>query len=195
MVESVFDYLQNPLTDLSDCKFFSQENYEQVKKLLSVFGGIYFYKKRILKRLVTSLTPALNLSQPPFTVTKEFCVKAYMHDCGKLFISRGAIIKLSKVSLLSVICHELAHLWLAKEAEYGKLKEINKAFIEKFKGTENVTPLTPIEFYATYYSIKLLEDFLGLNLSKRIIKNLNGVIENLKVKLNDYLILIKGLKN
>ena len=63
----------------------------------------------------------------------------------------------AKDFITCIVLHEAAHAILAAMDNYGELKALDRAFFERFNQKDAVA-ISPIEYYATLYSIEMLED-------------------------------------
>ena len=91
-------------------------------------------------------------------LTPDLTPKAYMRDGGDMFFSLGALLTRSSTVTLSVLCHELAHMWLSQQDFYKGLKEINRQFQEQYSSHTDAELLSPIELYAMVVSVIFMQD-------------------------------------
>ncbi len=194
MLKTLDEYLQNPYATQLGKEFFTASALKEIKNILSPLGRIWIYKLKCLKRLLAELNGKIALSDNFLVVERSLKVKAYMHDNGTLTLSQGCLLKLSTVAFIRILCHELAHMYMANAQDYAQVKALNRQFLERFKTTPNLTPLTPIEFYAVQYSVTILSEIGNLDLQKGIKKRLSEILDAEKVKLTDYEKLIKALQ-
>lgn len=109
-----------------------------VKQILSYFCNEY------IKASVTLELPLL------------LTEKAYMTDAGEMAISRYFLYRAGGQRVLKILLHEVAHWWLAKQRDYGRLLQLDQAF--RKGNRECILPLvlSPIEMFATKLECEIM---------------------------------------
>lgn len=129
---SLNGYLENPLAIQLDFCVNSDLAIDELKKLASRTYDFPILRWRLIKKINKLLISEKVF--PDFTIylTKSLTPKAYMKDCGEIYISLGALLFRSSLVTLKVLCHELSHLWLSNQPFYGRLKSVDKEFKQKY---------------------------------------------------------------
>ena len=83
---------------------------------------------------------------------------AYMTDKGDVCFSSASICRGTGAFVLKLVLHEAAHLWLREQADYDKLKALQKAVRAQYQTPH--ADFLPIEYYAVSLSVKMLEMLL-----------------------------------
>ncbi len=187
-------YIKNPLLFPFDINTEKVGDIKSFQKFFSVFGNSILIKRRNLKKTVQELIQSNALKPFEFKTIFELRSKAFMKDEGCIYFSLGLLITKSPTVLLSVFCHELAHVFLSRQSNYEDLKKLNKEFKEKFNSVKEVNLLSPIEVFAMLLSVNLMEE-IQKHISKDKYKNKFGkIIREEYQKLNCIEKKIKTLK-
>lgn len=108
--------------------------------------------------------------------------RAYMKDSGDLYLSRGFLVRHSPLVVLSVFCHELAHIKLSQTPEYPEIKCLQRAFKIRFADERLCEVMSPIEMYAVEISLRLLKDLLTEASTPRQRRQLRRIIADIEKK-------------
>ncbi|MBQ7415954.1 MAG: hypothetical protein IJW14_02825 [Oscillospiraceae bacterium] len=109
--------------------------------------------------------------------------EAYMNDAGQVYLSAGLLATSSAMTVLSVYCHELAHIKLSQREDYPAIKALQREFKQHFKHHKQCELLSPIEFYAMLISRPLLSAMAENAHSDRQKKKLARLQEDLEQKI------------
>ena len=109
---------------------------------------------------------------------------AYIEDFGRLTLSIGVLRSRTSPVVLSVLCHELGHMWLSQQDFYPTLKEVNRQFKERCADVGYCELLSPIELYAMDLSVKIMESVLSFAKDTEQKNRLFELIEQEKEKIN-----------
>lgn len=129
-------YVENPLAIQLDFYVSSDLVIDQLKKLVARSYDFSFLRWRLIKKINRLLISENVFPEFNIYLTKNLTPKAYMKDCGEIYISLGALLFRSSMVTLKVLCHELSHLWLSNQPFYSRLKSVDKEFKEKYSNVE-----------------------------------------------------------
>lgn len=129
-------YLENPLAIQLDFYVNSDLVIDQLKKLVARSYDFSFLRWRLIKKINRLLISENVFPEFNIYLTKNLTPKAYMKDCGEIYISLGALLFRSSMVTLKVLCHELSHLWLSNQPFYSRFKSVDKEFKEKYSNVE-----------------------------------------------------------
>lgn len=166
------EYICNPLG--VDFEIDLPDDLKDFLSLLKWYNQCAFGRAKCLKNIVSSLCKG---QFKPFKIEFLKTIKplAYMHDKGVIYFSYGSLLNFSASTVLSVFCHELAHVWLSQREYYTELKELDRqfkdAFREKLDG-KTLTLASPVEVYAMLVSVQIMQKVLqkvdGAKKSKKL---------------------------
>ena len=183
IVNTVEQYISSPFEVSLDLAL-SATVLKRFEKLLTVRSRFYFTKISQIKKLVKTLIQE-DVFQPfSFKTLKTFQKKAYMRDGDGLYISYGIFFKTRETVFLSVLCHELAHIWLSQREFYPQLKILNKEYLDRFEKRQESALTSPIEVYARIVSLHIINQLaLSIQHKKRKKKALSVIeIDNEKIE-------------
>ena len=123
---------------------------EQVKCKWS-FPGKIRWVKRWFQSATTLLPENVTLHFPLWS--KHGC---HMDDKGNVSFPLSAFLKRFD-PLVKYVFHETAHLYLAKQVTYKDLLALDKLFLSAYGEREKAICLSPVEYFASLLSIRLLE--------------------------------------
>ena len=163
---------------------------KRFEKLLSFESKLYFIKVSYVKKLVFTLVSEGKFKDFKFNVKRKFKPEAYMYDGGEINISYGIFLHTTAPVFLTVLCHEIAHIWLSQREDYGDIKELNRQFKKEFSDGVN----SPVEVWARIVQTKILEKIISVLQGKKrekLLKCLDGEREKLKI-LESGIVALKG---
>ena len=161
IAKDIQQYLASPFGCEFDVDIITPSTAKCFQKLLEPLARLYFVKARYVKKLVSALIADNKLKPFEFVVKRGFKPEAFMHDSGVMSISYGMFIKTSRWVFVSVLCHELSHVWLSQQDYYSELKALNKQFKQQYASVADVELISPIEVYARQVSIAIMEGVLA----------------------------------
>lgn len=189
---TVDSYVADPTSVEPDIKFDSPELIAVFEKMLSRSGNVVTVKRRRIKRIRNVLINTKTLLPFALKFKRTLKAEAYMRDEGEVVISYGMIITRSSATLLSVYMHELAHVWLSQQSFYDKLKSVQKEFKKRYASINYAELISPIEFYANYITLKVLEDIQKQITNKarkkkllKVVTTINERVQTLKKLITD----------
>ncbi len=111
-------------------------------------------RRKIIKQMLESLTEEGYLDRCKVKFNLSHREPAYMYDDGRVYFSYYHLHGSGSGYIAKMVLHEIAHLYLAQRSDYISLCALNKDFLKKVKGADN---LSPIEYAATALSVKYME--------------------------------------
>lgn len=116
-----------------------------------------FVRRILLRKLLAEMQNVDLLSEVKLRF--EICRNryAYMRDDGLVVFDFGAFYTKSGRFMTCVALHEIAHLVLCQQANYGELKKLDEEFFQTVPKTAQSVEISPIEYYATQWSITWME--------------------------------------
>lgn len=140
-------------------------------------------KWRAVKAAGAALVEKNCLSDFTVHLNRKLKTVAYMNDAGQVYLSAGLLLKSSALTVLSVYCHELAHIKLSQRSDYPALKSLQREFKRHFQGHKLCELLSPIEYYAMLVSRPLLADLARQANNSRRQEKLLRLTEDLDKKI------------
>ena len=154
---SLSRYVKAPLENAPRIEGISAASLSRLASFLPIYSNPFFIQWRNIKRAVASLIDDGLFSRFSVHLTAGLKAKAYSVDDGRMYFSLGALLTRSSAVTLTVLCHELAHIWLSQRELYPELKRLNKEFLTVFSSVKGAYLMSPIEVYATVGSLCLLD--------------------------------------
>ncbi len=154
---SLSRYIKAPLEDAPLIEGISESSVSHLARFLPIYSNPFFIQWRNIKRATAALIDDGLLSRFSVHLTAELKARAYAVDDGRMCFSLGALLSRSSAVTLTVLCHELAHIWLSQRAFYPELKRLNREFISAFSSVRGANLMSPIEVFATVGSLCLLD--------------------------------------
>ena len=174
---SLQNYLKCPLNIEFNLNLNSQKIVKSLRKLAFRWFDIGLFRWYHIKEIRNILIEEEFLKEFSINLSYSLKAKAYMKDCGEIYISLGALLFKSNMTTFKVLCHEVAHIWLSQQPFYSSLKELNKEFKQKYYKIEKVYLASPIELYAMVISVELMKSLLPSLTKKNEITRLNKFID------------------
>ena len=162
IAKDIGQYLNSAFATRFDVDIITPSTVKCFQKLLSPLARLYFVRARYVKKLVAELISESKLKPFEFVIKRDFKPEAFMRDSGVMSVSYGMFLKTSRWVFVSVLCHELSHVWLSQQEYYRELKALNKQFKEQYASVADVELISPIEVYARLVSIVMMEGVLDL---------------------------------
>lgn len=156
IASSVEQYLSAPF-QATLTKELSPVALQRFEKLLTVRSRFYFTKIAYIKALIKTLVQEGVFQPFSFKTVKTFKKQAYMRDGDGLYISYGIFFKTTESIFFSVLCHELAHIWLSQREFYPALKTLNKAYLSRVSDAKTGELTSPIEVYARLFALHIIK--------------------------------------
>ena len=150
-------YTQNPLDIRFDIDLNESEALDICRKLTSSWRSPFFIQWHYIKKAVNAMIECGILRKFSVRLTPDLTPKAYMRDGGDMFFSLGALLTRSSTVTLSVLCHELAHMWLSQRGYYSELKLLSKSFLTRYAKVPDIALMSPIELYAMVISVDIMK--------------------------------------
>ena len=188
MITDLEQYIADPINVSFELDISTPRIIKCFDSLLSAKSYFYFIKVWYIKKLVSALSEDKKFRPFRFVIKRQFTPKAYMHDSGILYISYGMFLKTSVTVFVSVLCHELSHIWLSQQDFYPQLKQLNRQFKDKYSAEKDAILMSPIEVYARLVSTSMMDIVLKSLINERKKKKLQFC-------LNDQLKKLQKLKN
>ncbi|MBQ7225926.1 MAG: hypothetical protein IJX02_04915 [Clostridia bacterium] len=157
-INSYSEYIKNPLGVSFNVNIDRPEVLKAFKRLILTPPWLFLLQHRRIKGIKNAMVGAGLLRDFELKLSWQKKPVAYMRDGGEMCFSVGALLSRSATVTASVLCHELAHMWLSQQDFYKGLKEINRQFKEQYSSHADAELLSPIELYAMVVSVIFMQD-------------------------------------
>lgn len=115
--------------------------------------------------------------------------RAYMRDSGYVSFSLHYVSLSEGSRLCKIVLHEISHLRLLESDGYCELLSLDREFLSEYGADKRVRMLSPVELYATLFSVVLME------LAEAEIGALRAEIEEERRKLHEAYETFKKINN
>ena len=189
------EFLNDPFSSAPSFSVDSPLIIKSIKRLLSFRARFFFLRKTFVNGLIAALIDSKEFLPFGFCVDKNKEVSAYMIDNGDVHISVGAFKKTSPKVFLTVLFHEIAHVYISQQKGYGELKKLDKSFREIYGEKLENDACTPIEAYARAAAFSAFNSLLGSFKKGAERDKILYCIEAENIKIEKIKNSIDGLKN
>lgn len=155
---SLEEYISSPQGIGLDFVIGSERIALEFLKLTRRRSNLLFTKWWIFKKIGRLLIEDGRIRNFKLCLDMTLRSRAFMRDEGEIHISLGLLLSRSSWTMLPLYVHELSHMWLSGREDYGRIKELQRKFREKYAGSVYCERMSPIEVYADLLTIGILKE-------------------------------------
>ena len=142
---------------VSSAEFFFEDNTVGTIKQLVHNQRYPFRRLHDLRCAIESICLCVLRKKVNYCFPLYLTENAFMTDDGKLYISLYFILNSSGERVFKVLIHEIAHLWLSQQANYGSVLKTDLEFCVMYHQIGLNPLLSPVELSASILSCEMIE--------------------------------------
>jgi len=155
--KSLKEYLESPTEGAPCLGELPDGVISALSRFVPLYSNPFFIQWKNVKNAVRCFAEQGVTAPVSVSLIPKLKSTAYAVDGGKMCFSLGAILSRSSAVTLTVLCHEITHVWLSQRDFYPDLKRLNKDFISAFSGEKAAYLMSPIEVYAMVGAIHIMD--------------------------------------